>query len=207
MLEISSTCKHWCLSFALSNPDKPAFSVECGHENTDSDKMCDDLEDMFCQITENVAACTSSNNTTDKTELKKTGLLNEAPATTLGAKLVRLVVYVDLLQKRLDKGIGHLMIYTVQDLLFFRLNDECAAPHHPGVFYIDYMMKIRTLLFNEMGIDFHMIMGKGNSVIVGGLSYHGIDDKRVAAKCEDGDYVLHHTVTVGSDATQGGAET
>ena len=92
MLDISSTCKHWCLSFALSNPDEPALSVEWGHEHTDSDNMCDDLDDMFRQITAHVAACASSDNATDKMDLKKTGLLNEAPATMLGEKLTRLLV-------------------------------------------------------------------------------------------------------------------
>ena len=106
-----------------------------------------------------------------------------------------------------DSYIGYLMIDTSQALLSFRLKDERAAPHHPGVFYFDYMMNIRTLLFNETVIDFHMVMGKGDSVLVGGLSYNGSDDKRAAAKCEEGDYVLHHTVTVGIDTTQGGAET
>ena len=111
-----------------------------------------------------------------------------------------------LLQKLLDKGIGHLMIDTAQALLCLRLKDEHAAPYHPGAFYIDYIMKICTLLFNKTGIHFHMVMGKDNSVLVGGLLYLGSDDERSAASCEEGDYVLCHMVTVDSDTTQGGVK-
>ena len=136
MLEISSTCKHWCLSFALLNPDDPELSVECGNDYTDSDEICGDLEDMFRQITSYVASCTSSDNAIYKTELKKTFLINEVPLTMLGEKLAWLVVYVDLLQEQLEKGIGHLMIDPSQALLRFRLENECAALHHSRTFYI-----------------------------------------------------------------------
>ena len=91
-----------------------------------------------------------------------------------------------LLQKLLDKGIGHLMIDTAQALICLMLKDKCAAPHHPGAFYIDYMMKIRALLFNKTFIGFHMFIGKGDYVLVGGLSYHGSDDKPATDKYEEG---------------------
>jgi hypothetical protein len=74
------------------------------------------------------------------------------------------------------------------------------------VLYIDYMMKIRPLLFNETSGEFHMVMAKGDSVLVSGVSFVGNEDQMAEVKAKLGDALIHHIITVGGDTTQGGAE-
>ena len=67
-------------------------------------------------------------------------------------------------------------------------------------------MKLRPLMKSETGGDFHMVMGKGDSVLVSGYSFIGSEDQMKKIQAEPGDTMLHHVVTVGGDTTQGGAE-
>ena len=67
-------------------------------------------------------------------------------------------------------------------------------------------MKLRPLMKSETGGDFHMVMGKGDSVLVSGFSFIGTEEQMRKIHAERGDAMLHHVVTVGGDTTQGGAE-
>ena len=58
----------------------------------------------------------------------------------------------------------------------------------------------------ETGGDFHMVMTKGDSVLVSGFSFVGSDDQMREVRAEHGDAMIHHVVTVGGDTTQGGEE-
>ena len=68
------------------------------------------------------------------------------------------------------------------------------------------MMKLRPLMKSETGGDFHMVMNKGDSVLVSGFSFIGSQTQMQQVQAEHGDAMLHHVVTIGSDTTQGGAE-
>ena len=68
------------------------------------------------------------------------------------------------------------------------------------------MMKLRALKKDEASDEFHMLMNKGDSVMVTGVSFLGSKDQMRQVGAEDGDAMIHHIVTVGGDTTQGGAE-
>ena len=55
----------------------------------------------------------------------------------------------------------------------------------------------------ETGSDFHMVMSKGDSVLVSGFSYVGTDAEMQSVHAGDGDKLLHHVVTISGDTTQG----
>ena len=72
--------------------------------------------------------------------------------------------------------------------------------------HTDYMMKLRPLMKHESGADFHMVMNKGDSVLVSGFSFIGTDEQMQVVQAEADDAMLHHVITVGGDTTQGGIE-
>ena len=68
------------------------------------------------------------------------------------------------------------------------------------------MMKLRALKKDEASDEFHMLMNKGDSVMVTGVSFLGSEDQMRLVGAEDGDAMIHHLVAVGGDTTQGGYE-
>lgn len=59
---------------------------------------------------------------------------------------------------------------------------------------------------HESGVNFHMIMKKGDSVLVSGFSFIDTDEQMQAVHTEDDDTMLYHVITVGGDTTQGNIE-
>ena len=67
--------------------------------------------------------------------------------------------------------------------------------------HTDYMMKLRPLMKKETGSDFHMVMNKGDSVLVSGFSYIGTDEGMELVQAQEGDAMIHHVVTIGGDTS------
>ena len=159
------------------------------------DKLWQDLQDY-------IADAISSANPAAIALLKSTSLVAEHSAPNVKSKLCSIRTHLSWLRRAHDKYIGHLMLDTMQSLKHFEMRDEVSQSHL--LQHSDYMMKLRPLMKHESGADFHMIMNKGDSVLVSGFSFVGTDAQMQALQTEAGDAMIHHVVTVGGDTTQGG---
>ena len=138
------------------------------------------------------------------TFLTSADLMGEDSSTTGRKKLLNIRDHLTWLRRGHNKFVGHLMLDTMQSRKHFQMRDEVSKSHL--LQHSDYMMKLRPLMKRESGSDFHMVMNKGDSVLVSGFSYVGTDEQMEAVRADAGDAMLHHVVTVSGDTTQGGVE-
>ena len=136
--------------------------------------------------------------------LASSGIVGENCDTTLKKKLLNIRTHLHWLRRGHDKYVGHLMLDTMQSLKHFEMRESVSKSH--VLQHSDYMMKLRPLMKNETGSDFHMVMTKGDSVLVSGFSFIGTEEQMQAVHAQEGDAMLHHVVTVSGDTTQGGIE-
>ena len=74
------------------------------------------------------------------------------------------------------------------------------------VWIFGYGVGVSDTNTNTHSDEFHMVMNKGDSVMVTGISFHGSETQMKEVRADDGDAMIHHIVTVGGDTTQGGQE-
>ena len=161
------------------------------------DELWQDLNDYIAEAIDSVDPAVIA-------LLESTEIVGEGSSKTVKQKLVNIRKHLDWLRRGHDKFVGHLMLDTMQSLKRFEMRDEVTASHL--LMHTDYMMKLRPLMKSETGSDFHMVMNKGDSVLVSGFSYVGTELEMQSVQAEAGDSMLHHVVTISGDTTQGGIE-
>ena len=203
-LQKSCNNKHLCMEFALSHSTLKAFQNECGHDHHLSDPTCIMRDELWQDLNDYIAEAIDSVDPAVIALLESTEIVGEGSSKTVKQKLVNIRKHLDWLRRGHDKFVGHLMLDTMQSLKRFEMRDEVTASHL--LMHTDYMMKLRPLMKKETGSDFHMVMNKGDSVLVSGFSYVGTELEMQSIQAEVGDSMLHHVVTISGDTTQGGIE-
>ena len=203
-LKKSCNNKHCCMTFALSHPTKKEFQAKCDHEHDLSDPTCILRDKLWRDLHDYIADAIDSTKPAAITLLSSTSIVGEDSSTTMRKKLDNVSAHLDFLRKSHDKFVGHLMLDTMQSLKHFEMRDEVSQSHL--LQHSDYMMKLRPLMKFETGSDFHMVMSKGDSVLVSGFSFVGTAEQMASIQAQEGDSMLHHVVTISGDTTQGGLE-
>lgn len=203
-LKRSCNNKHCCMTFALSHPTKKEFQVKCDHHHELSDPQCILRDKLWRDLHDYIADAIDSTNPAAMTLLSSTSIVGEDSSTSVKTKLHNISAHLNWLRRGHDKFIGHLMLDTMQSLKHFEMRDEVSQSHL--LQHSDYMMKLRPLMKKETGSDFHMVMNKGDSVLVSGFSFVGTAEQMKSIQAREGDAMLHHVVTVSGDTTQGGVE-
>ena len=200
-LQKSCNNQHLCMTFALSHPNIKAFQGECDHDHDLSDPKCVLRDELWEDLYDYIADAVDSGNADVIAFLASAEIVGEAISTTVKTKLINIRKHLTWLRRGHDKFIGHLMLDTMQSLKRFEMREAVSQTHL--LEHTDYMMKLRPLIKKETGSDFHMVMSKGDSVLVSGFSYIGTDADMKSVHAEDGDAMLHHVVTISGDTTQG----
>ena len=203
-LKRSCSNQHWCMTFALSHPTIEEFQHECDHEHTSSDPICILRDQLWQDLHDHISDATESDNPRAIALMQSVGIVGEVTTTTVRDKLHKVRTHLNWLRRGHNKFIGHLMLDTMQSLKHFELRDQVSPSHL--LQHSDYMMKLRPLMKKEGSNDFHMVMNKGDSVLVSGFSFIGTEEQMAAVHAETGDSMLHHVVTISGDTTQGGVE-
>ena len=187
----------------------PVITHTQTHMNTttdhdESNPECLLRDELWDELYDIIAEAIESDNPAARTLLASTGIVGENSSTTVKAKLLNIRSHLRWLRRGHNKYVGHLMLDTMQTLQHFKMRDEVSKSHL--LQHSDYMMKLRPLMKNETGSEFHMVMTKGDSVLVSGFSHIGTDAQMASVNAGTGDAMLHHVVTISGDTTQGGGE-
>ena len=200
-LKKSCNNKHLCMTFALSHPSIKDFQGECDHDHDISDPKCVLRDELWEDLEDYIADAVESRNAAVVAFLSSTEIVGEDISTNIKTKLLNIREHLGWLRRGHDKFIGHLMLDTMQSLKRFEMREKVSQTHL--LEHTDYMMKLRPLMKKETGSDFHMVMSKGDSVLVSGFSFIGTDAQMESVRAEAGDAMLHHVVTISGDTTQG----
>ena len=177
------------------------------HTRTDheeSNPECLLRDELWQDLYDLIKEAIDSDNPDVRELLASSNIVGEDSATTMKTKLLNIHEHLHWLRRGHDKFVGHLMLDTMQNLKHFQMRDDVSKSHL--LQHSDYMMKLRPLMKSETGSDFHMVMTKGDSVLVSGFSYIGTEEQMQSVKAYEGDAMLHHVVTISGDTTQGGVE-
>lgn len=158
------------------------------------DKLWQDLYDHIDDAIESTHPAVTA-------ALDSAEVFGDENSTSVKTKLQNIRKHLAWLRRGHDKFVGHLMLDTMQSLKRFQMREEVTGLH--VLQHTDYMMKLRPLMKKETGSDFHMVMNKGDSVLVSGFSYIGTDEEMELVQAQEGDAMIHHVVTIGGDTTQG----